>query len=71
VARRKFGLVKNLISFIGVEGPRVDFAWISASEGGRFADTIRTVTEEVKALGPKRGLLGKGPGRGGRRGEAS
>jgi len=52
------------MSFIGVEEPRVGFAWISASEGAQFADTIRSVTEEVKALGPKKGLLGK-------RGEAS
>jgi len=59
VARRKFGVVKNLMSFIGVEEPRVDFAWISASEGTRFADTIRKVTDDVKALGPKKGLLAK------------
>jgi coenzyme F420-reducing hydrogenase delta subunit len=52
------------MSFVGVEEPRVDFSWISASEGSRFADTIRNVTDEVKALGPKKGLLGK-------RGEAS
>ena len=64
VARRKFGLVKNLMSFIGVEEPRVNFSWISASEGVRFGETIRNVTDEVKALGLKKGLLGK-------RGEAS
>ncbi len=59
MARRKFGLVKNLMSFIGVEEERVNFTWISASEGGRFADTMRSVTGQVKALGPAKGLFGK------------
>lgn len=64
MARRKFGLVKNLMSFIGVEEPRVSFSWISASEGARFADTIRKVTDDVKAVGPKKGLLAGSPDRG-------
>jgi len=59
VARRKFALLKNLLEYIGVEGDRVNFSWVSAAEGGRFAELVRKVTERVKNLGPHQGLLKK------------
>lgn len=37
---------------------RVNFAWISASEGGRFAELIDEVTKKVKKLGPNQGFIG-------------
>jgi len=59
VARRKFALLKNLLDYLGVEEGRVNFAWVSASEGGRFAELIKEVTEKVKKLGPNQGLAEK------------
>lgn len=59
VARRKFALLKNLLEYIGVEGDRVNFSWVSAAEGGRFAELAKKVTERVKNLGPHQGLLKK------------
>ena len=56
-ARRKFALLKNLLEHIGLEEGRVQFSWVSASEGGRFADVITKVTESIKALGPAKQLV--------------
>ena len=56
-ARRKFGLLKNLLEFVGMEEGRVHFTWVSASEGIRFARVIERVTESVRALGPVRKMV--------------
>jgi F420-non-reducing hydrogenase iron-sulfur subunit len=37
---------------IGIEPDRVQFSWISAGEGQRFADIIGKITDDVKKLGP-------------------
>ncbi len=51
-ARRRFALFKNLLEFAGIEPGRVNFTWVSASEGERFADVVSQVTEAVRQLGP-------------------
>ena len=55
-ARRKFALLKRLLGFVGIEPERVQFSWVSASEGARFASLIEQVTEDVRKLGPQRKL---------------
>ncbi len=50
VARRKFALIKSLLEFIGVEKTRVQFDWISAAEGNRFAETATKVANDVEGL---------------------
>jgi len=57
VARRKFAIIKNFLEYIGIEKDRVQFAWISATEGAKFAQVIKEVTEKVKRLGPIRKLV--------------
>ena len=57
VARRKFALLKELLRYAGIEPERVQFTWVSASEGGRFAAVIEKVVEEVRALGPNQKLV--------------
>ncbi|PKN18735.1 MAG: hydrogenase iron-sulfur subunit [Deltaproteobacteria bacterium HGW-Deltaproteobacteria-6] len=59
VARRKFAALKSFLTYIGVEGNRTIFTWVSASEGDRFAQVIRGVTAKVKALGPASKLVKK------------
>jgi len=59
VARRKFAALKSFLSYIGMEGDRTMFTWVSASEGDRFAQVIRGVTAKVKALGPANKLVKK------------
>ena len=50
IARRKFALLKGYVEYLGIEPGRVQFSWVSASEGGRFAALIEKVVEDVKAL---------------------
>lgn len=56
VARRRFALLKKLLDYIGVEENRVQFTWVSAAEGERFAQVIKGITEDVKKLGPAKRL---------------
>ncbi len=57
MARRKFATLKSFLDYIGVEGDRAIFTWISASEGERFANVIKGVTAKVQALGPATKLV--------------
>ena len=56
-ARRKFAVMKSFLTFVGVEEDRVNFSWVSAAEGGRFAEVVKGVTERVRALGPNKGIM--------------
>ncbi|OPL16233.1 MAG: hypothetical protein AVO39_06180 [delta proteobacterium MLS_D] len=56
-ARRKFAMLKRFLSYIGIEPDRTMFTWVSASEGEKFANVIKGVTERVKALGPAEKLI--------------
>lgn len=56
-ARRKFSMLKSFLNYVGVEGDRTMFTWVSASEGDRFAQVIQGVTEAVKGLGPATKLV--------------
>lgn len=59
MARRKFAMLKSFLDYIGIEGDRTTFTWVSASEGERFAQVIKGVTAKVQALGPARKLVKK------------
>ncbi|MDI6703917.1 MAG: hydrogenase iron-sulfur subunit [bacterium] len=56
-ARRRFTILKNILEYIGIEEGRVNFSWVSAAEGEKFATVIKEVTESVKALGPAKRLI--------------
>ena len=51
-ARRRFGVFRELLSFLGVEPERLTFSWVSASEGGKWADVVNETVERVRGLGP-------------------
>jgi len=59
VARRKFAVLKPLLEFIGLEPDRIQFSWISAGEGERFATVVTKVTEDIRKLGPSTRLVKK------------
>ena len=59
MARRKFALLKNFLASIGIEPERVQFSWVSAAEGARFADLINKVVDDVRKLGPAKQLVKK------------
>jgi len=50
-ARRRFVVLKKLLATCGIDPGRVCFTWVSASEGGRFAEVIKEVTENVGRIG--------------------
>lgn len=56
-ARRKFALLKSLLEYTGLEEGRIQFSWVSASEGVKFAKVISEVTEKIKTLGPAKKLV--------------
>jgi F420-non-reducing hydrogenase iron-sulfur subunit len=41
-----------LLSFVGIEGERLNLVWVSSAEGPRFAKEITEFTEKIRALGP-------------------
>ena len=51
-ARRRVALMKAVLAQYGLQEDRLWLRWIGASEGNVFAETIREMTEKVKALGP-------------------
>jgi len=51
-ARRRVKLLKEILPRFGFDERRVKLTWIGASEGVDFAETIKQMVEEVKALGP-------------------
>lgn len=57
-ARRRVAILEETLASLGLEKERVRLRWISASEGGKFARTVRDFTEELRVLGPNptRGL---------------
>jgi F420-non-reducing hydrogenase iron-sulfur subunit len=57
VARRRFAVLKPLLEFVGIEPERVQFSWISAGEGERFAQVMTKVTNDIKKIGPARRLV--------------
>ena len=53
-ARRRFSMLKKLLEHVGIEPDRVQFSWVSASEGARFAGLVEKVVKDIERLGPAR-----------------
>ncbi len=51
-ARRKFAMLSRMLEYVGIDPRRVQFSWVSASEGDKFAKVVTGVVTDVKALGP-------------------
>ncbi len=55
VARRRFTAFRALITFLGLDPRRLHFAWVSASEGVKWARLVEEVTGAVREAGPFEG----------------
>ena len=55
-ARRRIMLFKQFLEYMGIEPERFHFDWISAAEGQKFADVVEQFTEQVKKVGPLKGV---------------
>ena len=51
-ARRRITVLKAILKQLGFEEERIKIRWVSASEGQRFADTIKEMVADLKKLGP-------------------
>jgi coenzyme F420-reducing hydrogenase delta subunit len=51
-AKRRLMAFKRLLEYTGLEPERFQVRWISGSEAGKFRDTVISVCEQVRALGP-------------------
>jgi F420-non-reducing hydrogenase iron-sulfur subunit len=49
---RRIKLLKKLLNDLGLEPERVRFEYISASEGGKFAEVVTDFVDELKKIGP-------------------
>jgi F420-non-reducing hydrogenase iron-sulfur subunit len=56
-ARRRFSVFRDFLDYIGLEPGRVNFSWVSASEGAKFAEVVTTVVERIRELGPAERLV--------------
>ena len=49
--RRRFAALKKIFENLGLEKDRLSLAWISASEGQKYAQTTTDFTQKIKELG--------------------
>lgn len=49
---RKVDLLHRVLEDMGVNPRRLRLEWISSAEGGKFAEVMREMTDDVRELGP-------------------
>ena len=52
LARRRFAILQKFLEYLGIDPRRVRMTWVSASEGNKFANVVKEVTDDIKKLGP-------------------
>jgi coenzyme F420-reducing hydrogenase delta subunit len=50
-AQRRYALMHSLLEYVGLERERLLVDWVSAAEGGRFAQMATEFAAQVKELG--------------------
>ncbi len=50
--QRRYSLMHSLLEYVGLERERLLVDWVSAAEGGRFAQMTTEFSDQVKELGP-------------------
>ncbi len=51
-AEKRADAIKLMLQDFGIEEGRFRLEWVSASEGQRFAEVMKEMTETVRSLGP-------------------
>jgi F420-non-reducing hydrogenase iron-sulfur subunit len=49
---KRVAILQELLKFTGLQEERLFLNWVSAAEGVRFAEMVRTFTNKIKELGP-------------------
>ena len=50
-SRRRIAITKRFLEYMGVEPERLQASWVSASEGEKWAEVVKTVTRGLKEVG--------------------
>ena len=53
-ARRRIAITKKFLEYMGMEPQRLQASWVSASEGGKFAEVVTEITRDLKEISPNR-----------------
>jgi coenzyme F420-reducing hydrogenase delta subunit len=48
-ARRRMLVLRSMLSYFGIDERRFHMSWVSASEGKKWADTVCSLVEDVRA----------------------
>ena len=51
-ARRRWIVFRELMSFLGIDDGRLQFSFVSAAEGVKWAELINRLAEEIRSKGP-------------------
>jgi coenzyme F420-reducing hydrogenase delta subunit len=51
-ARRRWIVFRELMSFLGIDDRRLQFSFVSAAEGVKWAELINRLAEEIRSKGP-------------------
>jgi F420-non-reducing hydrogenase iron-sulfur subunit len=51
-ARRRWIAFRSILDLMGVDVRRVQYSWVSAAEGSKWADLVNTTVADIRALGP-------------------
>jgi len=54
---KRMPVLRRLLGYIGIEPERLRLDWVSAAEGGKFAQVTAEFTETVRELGPARQVM--------------
>lgn len=57
-ARRRWIVFRNLLNFTGIDTERIQFSWVSAAEGFKWADVVNKTVLKIKELGPYQNYRG-------------
>ena len=55
-ARRRLGLLRELMGFVGVDPRRFHMSWVSASEGYKWKEVVEKTVEDAREAGPFEGF---------------
>ncbi len=51
-ARRRWTMFRTLLDFMGIEVDRIQFTWVSAAEGAKWAEVVNSTVDRIKDMGP-------------------
>ena len=51
-ARRRWIAFRAILDLMGVDVKRIQYSWVSAAEGSKWAELVNTTVADIRALGP-------------------